>query len=85
VFFFFRVSGIAFAVNSAFYFTIGPAKQTSGHNITWDFSFQISFPKKPEKQLLEMKPEIKTGKIEEFGEVFKSDMTVIRIFLQDYR
>jgi hypothetical protein len=32
-----------------------------------------------------MKPEIKTGKIEEFGEVFKSDMTVIRIFLQDYR
>jgi hypothetical protein len=32
-----------------------------------------------------MKPEIKPGKIEEFGEVFKSDMTVIRIFLQNNR
>jgi len=54
VFFIFRISGIAFAVDSTFYFTIRPAKQTSGHNIMWGSGFQISFPKMPEEQLLKI-------------------------------
>jgi hypothetical protein len=54
VFFIVRISGIAFTVDSTFYLTIGPAKQTSGHSVMWVSRFQISFPKKPEEQLLEI-------------------------------